>query len=675
MMKITNILVLIMLSLVFQMNAQDQYSNSFDGLPNDTLKVVNLDEVIIISREELSNQRQAKPLSSVEEYLEKSLKVTMIKRGNYAWEPTINNMSSDRLSLTIDGMQIFGACTDKMDPITSYVDVSNLSEANIKSGQQGAQHGSTVGGAIDLKLQQSDFEKESWDIGLDTGFESNSAAKIFSGEFNFSEDSFFVNSDVSYRQAGNYYAGGDVEVLFSQYEKFNVSTAAGFKTSEKGAILASIIYDRANDVGYPALPMDVSLARAVIGSLAYEYKELTDEIKLWETKLYANSIKHVMDDTKRPDVIIHMDMPGWSDTYGFYSKMEVELKQHQLLFNANAYYNKSLAEMTMYPNNPDESLMFMLTWPDVRTIHTGVFAEDEIPVSEKGSVKFSSRLAFQHERIADQFGLQSLQIFYPEMKESQNRLLLNLSAQYALKNENSKLVFRGGYGQRAPSVSEAYGFFLYNSYDNFDYIGNPYLSNEKSAELNMSYDYKLENFEIGAEASYFYMPDYIIGEIDPELSPMTLGASGVKVYTALDHATIFNSGLRMRYNFLNHFSLSGSLTYNFGQDDLDESLPMISPFQYSSSVAYQKGAFSAEIDMKGASEQTNFGDKYGESQAEAYTIFNMNLGSSFYFGSQKLIAKAGVENIFDIFYSTYADWNGIPRRGRNVFINLSYIIK
>jgi len=108
---------------------------------------------------------------------------------------------------------------------------------------------------------------------------------------------------------------------------------------------------------------------------------------------------------------------------------------------------------------------------------------------------------------------------------------------------------------------------------------------------------------------------------------------------------------------------------------LDESLPMISPFQYSSSVAYQKGAFSAEIDMKGASEQTNFGDKYGESQAEAYTIFNMNLGSSFYFGSQKLIAKAGVENIFDIFYSTYADWNRIPRRGRNVFINLSYIIK
>ena len=49
---------------------------------------------------------------------------------------------------------------------------------------------------------------------------------------------------------------------------------------------------------------------------------------------------------------------------------------------------------------------------------------------------------------------------------------------------------------------------------------------------------------------------------------------------------------------------------------------MISPIQYGSSLAYQKGTFSAELNMKGASEQTNFGEKYGESQAKAYTIYD-----------------------------------------------------
>lgn len=641
----------------------------------DTNKVVHLGEIIIISREELNHQKQEKPLSSVDEYLEKSQRITMIKRGNYAWEPAMNNMNSDRLSVTIDGMQIFGACTDKMDPITSYVDVSNLSEVRIKSGQQGSEHGSTVGGGIDLKLKKSDFESDGWDVGLDTGFESNGEAKVFSGEFNYSEEKYFVNTDVIYRKSGNYYAGGDTEVLFSQYEKFNISATGGFKTSEKGAVTGSLIYDRANDVGYPALPMDVSLARAAIGSVSYDHKELSDDISRWESKLYFNSIKHVMDDTNRPDVPIHMDMPGWSDTYGFYSKMKIQKKEHQLMVNLNGYYNKSLAEMTMYPEDPEENLMFMLTWPDVRTLHTGVYAEDSFSVKEKGTLRFSSRLAFQHEKIADEFGLNSLKIFYPEMEDNQNRFLVNLSAEYRIQNQRSSWVFSGGYGQRAPSVSEAYGFFLYNSYDNFDYIGNPYLKNEKSAEVNASFNYDLNKFKIGAEASYFYMPDYIIGEIAPEVSPMTIGADGVKIYTALNYASIVNAGVSLSYRFLESFTLAANAGYNLGQDDSGKNLPLISPIQYGSSLSYKKGMFNAAFEMQGATEQTNYAEEFGESPTDAYTIFNLNAGSRFYFGSQKLLVKAGVENLFDVFYSTYADWAGIPRKGRNVFVNISYVIK
>jgi iron complex outermembrane receptor protein len=644
-------------------------------IPADSIRVVDLDEIILIGREDLNNQKQDKPLSSVDDYLEKSSRITMIKRGNYAWEPAMNNMNSDRLAITIDGMQIFGACTDKMDPITSYVDVSNLSEANIKSGQQGAEHGSTIGGGIDLKLQKSTFGEERWDIGLDTGFESNGEAKIFSGEFNVSEDNFYVNTDIIYRKSGNYYAGDGIEVLYSQYEKYNISATAGFKTSEKGAIIGSVIYDRANDVGYPALPMDVSLARAVIGSVAYEHFNVNTEIDRWETKLYYNSIKHVMDDTKRPDVPIHMDMPGWSDTFGFYSKMDWNKADHHMIFKLDSYYNRSLAEMTMYPNDSEEKLMFMLTWPDVRTFNSGIYAEDEIALNKRENIKFSTRLAYQHERVADEFGLNSLQIFYPERDDSRDRFLVNLSAAYSINNDRSKWNFSAGYGHRAPSVSEAYGFYLYNSYDNYDYIGNPYLNNEKSAEANINYDYSINKFSVGAVASFFYISDYIIGEIDPELSAMTIGANGVKIYTALDYATIVNTGLRMSYKFLNAFTLSGSMGYNLGQDDENNSLPMISPIEYGTALSYRKGMFNAQVDMKGATEQTNYGENYGESPTDAYTIFNINAGSNFYFGSQQLLIKAGVENIFDLFYSTYADWNGIPRKGRNVFLNISYIIK
>lgn len=642
---------------------------------NDSLQIVNLEEIILLSREGLNHQRQDKPMSSVDEYLEKSHRINMVKRGNYAWEPAMNNMNSDRLSVTIDGMRIFSACTDKMDPITSYVDISNLSEASIRSGQQGMEYGATLGGGIDLKLDRSEFGTETWDVGLDTGFESNGGARILSGEFNVSENKFFFNTDLMYRKSGNYYAGGDIEVENSQYEKYNLSTTFGYKINEEKALIGSFIFDEAKDIGYPALPMDVSLARGLIGSVAYEAKSLAQNIDNWETKIYVNSIEHIMDDSNRENVPIRMDMPGWSDTVGMYSKASSAFNTHSLQYNISAFYNRSRAEMTMYPSDPNEIPMYMVTWPDVRTLNAALYVEDKIRISEKGQLALGLRLSGQNERIADEFGLQSLRIFYPDMEESQTRFLLNSSVNYVWEASSSQFSVGGGYGHRAPTVSEAYGFFIYNSHDNHDYIGNPYLNNEKAIEINANYQYERSSFKGTFEASYFSMFDYVIGVIDPELSPMTIGSDGVKVYQALDHAEQLYTGLDLSYAFLKYFTVLAGASYSLGLDDEGDPLPFISPVEYRSSLLFKKAAINAAVEMQGALGANEYGEKYGESPTDPYTILNVSGGTSFYFGSQKLIVKAGVENLFDEFYSTFADWNGIPRKGRNIFANISYVIK
>ena len=100
----------------------------------DSIKSQPIQEVIVIGTTKISS-KQNKPLGSIDEYLQKSAKVEMVKRGAYAWEPLINGLPTERTLVTIDGMRIFGACTDKMDPITSYIEVSNLMEASISSGQ------------------------------------------------------------------------------------------------------------------------------------------------------------------------------------------------------------------------------------------------------------------------------------------------------------------------------------------------------------------------------------------------------------------------------------------------------------------------------------------------------------------------------------------------------------
>ncbi|WP_103071640.1 TonB-dependent receptor plug domain-containing protein [Aquimarina sediminis] len=666
-------LTLLYLSLLVGVitHAQD---HSIHQKETDTL-VTHLDEITVVGRRKLSNYRQEKTLSSIDEYLEKSNRVTMIKRGNYAWEPTLNNMASDRLSVTIDGMQIFGACTDKMDPITSYVDVSNLEKVTIASGQEGTENANAIGGGIDLKLPESKYYNTGLKSSVDLGYETNGNYKTTGADLVYSGNRLYISGDGIYRKSDNYDAGGNQEINYSQFKKYNISLQAGYKLSDHDNIDATFIYDKATDIGYPALPMDVSLAKATIGAIAYTHRSESTFVKNWETKLYFNTITHIMDDSKRPDVPIRMDMPGWSDTYGLYSKIKAKTQKHQLSFNLNAHYNRSLAEMTMYPNDPNENIMFMYTWPDIRTYYTSIYAKDQFYISTKEKLSFTARLGYQTNKIKKETGLESLQIFYPQISDSKSRILTSFSANYTLKHKKTDFSVGLGYGERAPSVSEGYGFFLFNSFDNYDYIGNPTLKNEKSAEVNFKTNYNHKNFKIGIEASYFHIYDYIIGQNDDSLSPMTIGANGVRVYNSLQYASIFNTFLNASYTLNKTLSLNTSVGYHYGKGSDHNNLPLISPISYLAEVNYSLKSFNAALQVNGNTNQGNHSVFYGEDQTAAFAILNLNLGNTFFIKDNKLILKYGIENILDTHYSTYADWNNIPRQGRNFYINTSYVIQ
>ena len=618
---------LITLSLCLLMSAFGFSQDKKTDIKKDTTK---LTEVLVLSRRKLSNHRQEKTLSSIDDFLEKSNKVTMIKRGNYAWEATINNMASERLVVTIDGMQIFGACTDKMDPITSYVDVSNLEKVSIGSGQEGTENGHSIGGGIDLKLPSSKFNGSGFKTGLDLGYETNGNYKATGLDVEYTGNKFFISADGIYRKSDNYDAGGNEEILYSQFEKYNISLKSGYKFSETQSLDASIIYDKATDVGYPALPMDVSLAEAFIASISHHYKPEDKALKSLETKLYFNTITHIMDDTKRPVVAIRMDMPGWSDTYGFYSKAEMLKNKHHLTFNFNGFYNKSLAEMTMFSNNPEEPDMFMYTWPDIRTLYSGLYVKDDFHFNEHETLASSIRLGYHNNKIAKEVGVQSLEIFHGNVDEQKDRFLVSLSSTYQLKKENYNMSLGLGYGERAPSVSEGYGFYLFNSFDNYDYIGNPNLKDEKALEANFNFKQKYNDFEIGLETSYFYIMDYIIGELSPNVSSMTIGANGVRVYSALDHASIFSSYLNSSYQISERFAINGTIGYNYGKGNDGENLPLIKPFSYFAEFNYNRPKFNAALQLDGNGNQSNYSIKYGENETADYAILNLNLGNVFY---------------------------------------------
>ncbi|KAA6308141.1 hypothetical protein EZS27_040181, partial [termite gut metagenome] len=272
-------------------------------------------------------------------------------------------------------------------------------------------------------------------------------------------------------------------------------------------------------------------------------------------------------------------------TSGIYSTLNGQYERHRYILNWDLYRNQSYAEMTMYPNDPDEKPMFMLTWPDIRTLNSGFSISDEFYMNERNTLRLLSKIALQRSGVESDFGLSTLQIYYPEMQKSAKRLVWNLTGRYQFKAGKWEFSAGGGYATRTPSPSEAYGYFLYNTFDGYDYLGNPGLKNESSAEANLAIGWKNNTLHVNAETTYFFFNDYIIGKPDENLHRMTIGAAGVKVYRNLPHASLLNTDLLLRYRFLDYYVWKNRFTYSLGRDNNKAPLPLVPPLSGASSVS------------------------------------------------------------------------------------------
>jgi iron complex outermembrane receptor protein len=313
--------------------------------------------------------------------------------------------------------------------------------------------------------------------------------------------------------------------------------------------------------------------------------------------------------------------------------------------------------------------MYMLTWPGVQTIYGDLFIKDEMTLNPYWQLHLNSGMGLHRNRIKDELGLSSLRIFYPHLDIIQDRILPRLDLSILRKTNHWKYTVGANMAVRAPSVSEAYGFYLFNSFDKFDYIGNPYLKNEKAYALKMDIKFNTSKFVAAINLHHFYFQDYIIGIPQRNLSTMTIGAAGVKKYEQINYAQIFNSEASINYSPVQWLSWNGKLSYRRGWGAQTPALPLIQPFSYSSTVSYNQNNTRLSISMQGAAKQKFINEDYGEHALKGYFTMDVKAAQQLSVHKTNMLLNAGVENIFDRNYTTFADWNRIPRMGRNFFIN------
>jgi iron complex outermembrane receptor protein len=248
----------------------------FGGVGQDTLDfipAVELSEFDVIevgSENSLTNYYKGNGMNLTENVMERLPSISLIKRGNFAPEPIFRGFSAGQINLTIDGMHIFGACTDRMDPAASYIESNNLKEITAGSDVYSCANGAGLGGSIDMEMAQPNITEKGFTGGATAGYQTIS--KAFSTSLNLGHSNKYFGARISgvYRSSDNYKDPNGNEVLYTQYNKANFSANLVSNFSIFNRFKFDFIYDRAWDVGYAALPMDVGLAEASIYSFTYE---------------------------------------------------------------------------------------------------------------------------------------------------------------------------------------------------------------------------------------------------------------------------------------------------------------------------------------------------------------------------------------------------------------------
>ena len=627
------------------------------------LQIDTLEEVVINGEraDHTTYDRGQTDVATTEQTAERDPQLNLVCRGAYAQEVIYRGLSGAQVATLVDGMRIYGACTDKMDPVTSYVDRSNLSVL------QSDQTASIGFHALNFKLEKGEFGVERrWKSGVFSSYQINNAQRRIGANAVYESKDFWWLASASHTEANNYVAGSGQKIRYTQFTKQNLYSASGWRRG-KHEFTATGIVDRAYDIGYAGLPMDVSSATAVITKLEHK-----TSLGKWKNlnSVYFNDVAHVMDDTKRDSVFMHMDMPGWSTTLGYHGQLQRVWNQWILDVDFELVRNRRFAEMTMYPVNEVE--MYMQTWSvSVREMTTLNPTLKYFP-NDRWKFEIVPAIAYYNDQVKEEFGQKQFEVLGYDLTKGTTSLSksLALTSEYNLNKWGSAFTFAAG--DRAPELSERFGFYLYNNQDGFDYMGNPLLSNEQFARINWSNGLKFEKHRVTWSKYVYFFDNYIFGVHNQVLWQMTPGGNGVKEYQNVGSAFIAGSELEVSLFEQGLVPTQITVAYRYGEGENVGYLPQMMPLEVKLFNKAKWKGFDFGLTNVYSLRYTRASQAFGEQNVPAYWMMNAAVSRKLTLKKSSLDIEIAGSNLLDNYYTTHLNWNGIPQMGRNVSLSLKW---
>jgi iron complex outermembrane receptor protein len=621
---------------------------------------------------------------------------SLIKRGNYAIDPSFRAAQYEQLNIQFDGgTKAMHACPNRMDPITTHVVPEDIERIEVIKGPYTVRYGATFGGIINLVTQKPQQLGTGFHGNVSSGYETNGNALVSSLKLHQVTDTYDITANAGYRDFGNYEDGDGTEIP-SAFRSLDYGLRLGYNIAENQRVQAHWRQSYGRDVLHAGLPMDTDVDDSSILSVDYKLSDLDGFVNEINAKAYYSYVDHIMSNTRRPafnttNAVATID----ATTAG--GKIEFKMKPTEewilyggldaLLIARDGIRTREVKRNMMGALLPEPLIFQDKIWQDSYVNDFGVFAENKYALNSKimftAGVRYDLVVSDINDPEAD------FQQLYTNLDQREEH---NVSATLSMKHQlpgNNSLEIAYGRGVRSANMIERYINHFSVGLDPFEYVGNPNLDAEVNNQFEIGFkgrkyfDKGIDALRYGVSVYYSRYENYIVPVIDPTLDRKFMPNADpqeVKRFINLDNAYKAGFEADVAVEFLEHFDFTTALAYVYARNqDLDESLPLTPPLVTRLSLNYDKDKFWASLDYTITSAQDQISSSFREQETPGYATLDLRLGVK---PVKNLNVGLAVLNVFDKTYNNHlnfsfvnqADFGLVPINdpGRNFSIFAQY---
>ena len=613
---------------------------------------------------------------------------SLIKRGNYAIDPSFRASQYEQLNVQFDGgTKAMHACPNRMDPITTHVIPEEIEKIEVIKGPYSVRYGATFGGIINLVAKKPDINDYGLSGSTHAGYESNGNSLVAMVRLQQATEKYDIVGNIGYRDFGNYEDGDGLEIP-SSFRSLDYGLRVGYNITKNQRLQAHWRQSFGRNVLHAGLPMDTDEDNSFILSLDYELNGLKGIVKSIDAKAYYSYVDHIMSNTNRPTFMM-VDALSTIDATTLGGKLELTLKPNDnltmytgvdVLHIARDGQRTRLVKRNMMGALPTPIEFTDKVWQDSYINDIGFFVENKYVLNSNTILTAGARYDLVSSEIKDPEA--DFIALYPDLDK---RTEHNVSATASIKHMPSdQFMLEAAYGRgvRSANMIERVINHFNVGQDAYEYIGNPYLDAEVNNQFEIGFKGKiplaLESnfFKYGTSFYYSFYENYIVAVIDESQTRKYMPTQepvNPKVYRNLDKAYKTGFEIYAGLDFLKGFNFTTELAYVYAKNkDLNESLPLSPPLTTRLKLGYEKESFWVNVDYTITSKQENIALSFGETSTPGYETMDVRLGVV---PLKNLTLGVAVFNMFDETYSNHlnfafnnqADFNRVPINdpGRN----------